>query len=188
MKKRKDIFILFLIIIGLFILSFIMLGVYNPHKKNKNSKGVVLNIKKDTFDIIGSLAVTDKYGRTIVDDSLDSNVFVEFEVKNKSEHKKNYQIFITRKDDKSEQIPGAYIKFYLTDLKDNPLDQYNGNKLPNYDELKYLNDDSASKLIYEGSLKHRTSTKYRLRVWIDDTYDISTGDSSFSFKIGVREV
>lgn len=190
MDKHKKNYIIYLVlgIIVLFLLSlFIVFGLKAFFKSKVNENDVYINSSQYVVKIEDKLSVSDEFGKIITDDNNKSFGYVEFEVYNNIESNSNYQIYITGQEKESDMSPG-YLKFYLTDDKDNALENYGGSKLPSYIDLNYLDDKPSSKLLYSGSLEGLESKKFKLRVWLTDSYVVSNSEKSFSFEIGVRAV
>ena len=70
--------------------------------------------------------------------------------------------------------------FYLTDITDNELSNFNEAK--SYSELSNNNEN---KILYIGTIDNNKNQKLRLRYWINDQYNDNDSSKSFSFKIKV---
>lgn len=70
--------------------------------------------------------------------------------------------------------------FYLTDITDNELSNFNEAK--SYSELPNNNEN---KILYIGTIDNNKNQKLRLRYWINDQYNDNDSSKSFSFKIKV---
>ena len=190
MNKHNMKYIIGLIlgIIGLFILSIIIILICKKlfiAKVNENDVFISSNIYEVTIE--DKLSVSDEFGKNIKEDNNHAFGYFEFDVFNNIDSNRNYEIYITEKDNESEINP-SYVKFYLTDDHDNFLNILNSTKIPVYSDLKYLEDKPSSKLLYSGSLKANETKKYKLRVWLSDSYVIENSNRSFIFEIGVRAV
>lgn len=85
------------------------------------------------------------------------------------------------------ELPTNYVKLYLTDLdKDVPVDGYDGGVVPTYKDLKVANTDPGAKKVYSGTLKKNETQRFRLRIWLADTYPITTEISSFGVLLYVN--
>lgn len=85
------------------------------------------------------------------------------------------------------ELPSNYIKVYLTDLEDDkPLDGYDGNNVPTYHDLRVATSDPAGKKIYSGILNKDEVEDFRLRMWLMDTYPITTEIRSFGISLYVK--
>ena len=99
--------------------------------------------------------------------------------------KRDYDIYLIKKNNEKE-IKENYIKFYLTDEADNPLEGYKQNSVPTYNDLLSLVNLPAARSLYSGSLKGRETQKVILRSWLSDSYAVSNEERSFSFDVNAR--
>lgn len=82
------------------------------------------------------------------------------------------------------ELPTNYVKVYLTDGKaDLPFDAYRNKMVPTYKSLKVASSDPAGKQLYSGTLKKGETKKFRLRMWLDDSYPITTEYRSFKIAL-----
>jgi len=113
----------------------------------------------------------------------DSNNMFDFNIstKYKGVNNINYEVYATLM--KSTLAP-KYVKVYLTDQNNKPLDGYI-DKVPTYDLLS----DSLieeGKTLYKGSLKSGDVKSLRLRVWLSSEYSDGSESKVFSFKVNVK--
>ena len=85
-----------------------------------------------------------------------------------------------------DEIRSNYIKLYLTDDKNNPLEGFENNKIKSYADLYALNDKPGSRLVYRGNLVSGSSKKFILRSWVSDSYVLSKNEEVFNYDIDVR--
>ena len=190
MKKYSLNQILYLIlgIIFLFIISVsIVLFAKNKILGVVKEDDVSLIATSYVVSIDDKLSVSDDFGKSITSGNAKSFGYVEFEINNNTSNTRNFQLFITEIENENEINPN-YVKFYLTDIDDSPFTFYSGTKLPSYVELNYLVDKPSSKLLYTGSLDGNDSKKFKLRVWLTDSYVVENSEKTFSFEIGVRAI
>lgn len=175
--------IIFLFIISVSIVLF---------AKNK----ILGVVKEDDVSLVASsyvvsiddkLSVSDDFGKSITDDNAKSFGYVDLEIHNTVDNTRNFQLYITEKDTDNEINPN-YVKFYLTDEDDIPFTFYSGTKLPSYVELNYLVDKPSSKLLYTGILDGNETKKFKLRVWLTDSYIVENSEKTFNFDISVRAI
>jgi len=106
------------------------------------------------------------------------------------EHPIKYEIQVV--SNSGNTIDNDYIKVYLTDTNDNPIDGFNGGPVT----LGSLSNatDKLGKVVYSNVLSgnkqndgtYTTNTineNYRLRLWIDEDYTIKNVKENFSFSI-----
>ena len=192
MNNKRSIIISILIIIVVFIASFIIVLLL----KNANSSVSEKNHNLLSVDIMGSdecvlksvLPMNDDLGKTIEKDSVSSEVevFSEFVIFNDTNDKQFFEIYVKKSDNVSNEISSKYIKFYLTDDKNNPVGEYSKNMLPTYYSLKYISDDPSLKKIFGDYIDSKDTKKFKLRVWISDSYVLSSRNEAFKFSVGVR--
>ena len=184
-KDKKQIIIAFMIVIFFILLSvFITFKIKELSGEDKNNLSISINSKDIT--ITNELPISDVLGKKI--DSVDKNTgYATISIKNKSEHNTKYQVYITKKQSDHNQIKENYVKLYLSDSKDSAMEGFDSSLIPSFNDLRYLNDKPASKLLYNGTLDSNEEEKLVLRVWVSDTYALSDAFEDFSFDIGVRE-
>ena len=84
-----------------------------------------------------------------------------------------------------EDLDGKYVKVYLTDQNDIPLSGYDVT-VPTYSSRDASSLGTGKKL-YQGTLTESGKTeKFRLRIWVDSTYNMPTESHKFSFKVNVK--
>lgn len=191
-KKLKYIIFLVVVIFLLFICSvFLILSI----KKYQDSKvapveenDVSFVADSNTIIIKNIISVSEDFGKSIHEENGGAFGYLEFDVVNRTNLDRNYQIYITKLDSTVKEINSSYMTFYLTNYSNVALDGFTGNKLPSFDELNYIKDKADSKRLYQGSLSANQTEHFILRVWIADNYVVSNTEESFSFEIGARAV
>ena len=153
-----------------------------------NPEDVKFSSDSNTVIIKNIISVSEDFGKNISEENGGAFGYLKFSVTNKTTEKRDFQIYITKNDVASKEINSNYITFYLTDSDDNPFDNYTGNKLPTYNDFKYIKDKADSKSIYTGTLDVKEKKNFTLRVWIDDSYLVVGDEEIFSFEIGARAV
>jgi len=193
MSKRNLKYIVFLVItiIVLFVVSLGVVYIIKSDQENSsvvNSKDVTYEANTNTIIIKSIISVSDDFGKNISEENGGAFGYLTFSVVNNVEEKRDYQIYITKLDNAMKEINPNYIRFYLTDSSNTPLPKFDGNSLPSYHDLRYLDDKADSKLIYSGTLDIKEKKNFTLRVWIDDSYVVSEEESVFSFEIDAQAV
>ncbi|MBO5121499.1 MAG: hypothetical protein J6C28_07445 [Bacilli bacterium] len=109
------------------------------------------------------------------------NEYYDFEINVPKEQndsiKVNYDILLK---DLGSDLEDKFIKVYLTDSNNTPLEGFN-NTVPVYSA--FLND-SDGKIIYSGILDD-DNKKFRLRIWISDIYN-KKYNNNLAFQIRVK--
>lgn len=196
MKNNKDqLCTALLIVLGLFILSFIFFFLFNDviiDKSSKENQDVleVNFLKDDKVTINNTLPVSDKLGKEFNGDGVAEGIqgYNKFSIKNTSKDKIKYEIYLTKNENNDTELSAKYVKLYLTDDKDLALKSFDRNKLPVFSSLMVLNDMPESFLLFKETLNSKEEKNFKLRVWLADTYAISKNMEKFSFTINVRVV
>lgn len=180
----------YMIYFGTFVifLVIILLGVFVLNKKSYNSSALSVNYLDDisSVTISNELPMTDVVGKTISLNNYKKNItgYVEFEVKSTIKDKVKYEIYLV-KDKKELEVPDKFVKVYLTDNKDKPLKYFNESQVPTFYELRLASKSASGKLIYIGSIKGNETQSFKLRMWVADTYELTTDPIDFTVKLEV---
>lgn len=173
------IIVILLVVIGIFI--------YNEKHTGINEASVILYSDSENITIDSSLPVSDKFGKEIHGEVSNSYKYLEFEIVNVSSKVRDYQLYITKNDFSTNEINNEFVKIYLTDDKNNPVDGFDSGKVPSYVDLKYINDLPSNKLLYKDKIDNYQRRKFIVKVWVTDNYS-SSSENYFSFDIGVRAI
>lgn len=195
MKKEfhKQAIILFLTLVLLIVVFFVAVFIVKSKFSSSNiltksSNVVSLEfIEDNAISITNMLPVTDEVGKRIQSTADKDGVqgYFDFVVKSNVKEKVNFEVYLT-KTNVEKEIETNYIKVYLTDSKtDAALDGYNRNKIPTYFDLRVAANDPGGKQIYTGTLENYSSKNFRLRMWLSDSYVISSEEKGFSVKVNV---
>lgn len=180
---RLFIFISIVLLLGVLILIFSIVD------KEYSNDVLVTNYLFGSSDIVvsNSLPMTDVVGKTISIDNciVGTTGYVEFEVKSMVDDKVKYEIYLTT-ENVNESIPLKFIKVFLSDEKDNALGYFDNDKLPTYYDLRLSTNDPSGRLIYSGYLSDKEKDKFKLRMWVADTYELTSNIKSFSVKLHVK--
>lgn len=181
-KKYK----VFIILMVVFLLVFYLLFITNGGSYDDN----VLDIKyssKEVLTINNVLPITDAVGKDIDVQNNKEGItqYLEFEVNSVVDGRVKFEIYLTKNNVDSE-IPDKFVKLYLTDQNDTPLKNFDNAAIPTYYDLKVSDIEPSGKLIYSGVLKNKESKKFKLRMWVADTYELTTDTKSFSAKLNVK--
>lgn len=141
--------------------------------------------------VLSKLPITDMSAKELKLDTIQEGIigYSEFSIKLPDEFngKVKYEIYL---DDitKKETFKYDYIKIYLTDFNDNPYKQYVGNSVPSYKDLRVSLKDSSKKILLSDEIKAGEEKKYKLRIWLSDTYVLNNIDKEFKGKISVKAI
>lgn len=187
--KKKSSFNLniFLFTIIAVLLCVLVYFIFSTSKNNIDEADVILYADLENVSIDNSLPVNDKFGKNISDNISGGYKKVDFEIVNVSSKSKTYQLYIKKNNLNTNEINNDFVKFYLTDDKDNPVGVFDNNKVPSYRNLSYIKDKADSKVLYTDKIDKYQRKKFIIRVWVTDNY-VSLSDNYFSFDIGVRSI
>lgn len=182
--KSISIVLLSLVAFLLIIALYIKIDDY----KTSSYKVDVQFQTNDLVQLTNKLPISDSIGKNYNGTGIEEGIaeYKEFTVTNPNERKVKYEVYLTKVNSSSNDIRSNYIKLYLTDDNDNPLEGFETKKIKTYYDLYVFNNKPGSKLLYTGTLVAGSSTKLRLRSWVADTYILSTEEEKFSFDIDVR--
>ena len=180
-------FTLFLFVIVFSVISF---GRYMKYNK-KLVDNDALEVRFETSDIIevtNRLPITDTLGKDIKNSVSNENIhgYVDFFITNKTNKNVSYEIFLTKQSVDGKEISGNYVKFYLTNGDNQPFSEFAKNIIPTYSDLENLKDRPSSKLLYTGIINGHDTQNLKLRIWVSDSYAISTILESFRIDVDVR--
>ncbi len=181
-KNYKKITILVIVI----IIFLSVIGVLKIFNKTSGK----IKIKFDgsnKIKMVGRLPISDEIGKTTDLESVDDNVLGHLKFTLSSNKTTKYEVYLV-KEDSSNELNSNYLKLYLTDNNDNPVNGFNTNIIPSYNDLKVSLSLPGNKILYSGVIKKGEKQYFNLRVWVSDSYIILREQQSFSFKIKVREV
>ena len=187
--KKKSSFNLniFLFTIIAVLLCVLVYFIFSTSKNNIDEADVILYADLENVSIDNSLPVNDKFGKNISDNISGGYKKVDFEIVNVSSKSKTYQLYIKKNNLNTNEINNDFVKFYLTDDKNNPIGIFDNNKVPSYRNLSYIKDKADSKVLYTDKIDKYQRKKFIIRVWVTDNY-ISLSNNYFSFDIGVRSI
>ena len=77
------------------------------------------------------------------------------------------------------------ILLYLTDENDKEFEYFNKSIVPTFYDLRLASTNAGGKLIYSGYLKNNGSQKFKLRMWVADTYELTAEKIKFSANLNV---
>ena len=172
-----------LVVGSVFVCCALFLLENLPH--NNDDLEVIYSNKK--IIINNDLLFNDTVGKRINKENIKVGTtgYIEIDVSSKLDEKVKYELVLT-KENAEPEIPLEYVKVYLTDENDNPLVKYDNDKVPTFFDLKVADSDLGGKLLYSGYFKDKGSKKFRLRMWVADTYELTAITSIFSVKVDVN--
>lgn len=175
--------IIFVVVIIVFVASFF---IFN-NMSNDNNDISLVTLDEPIVVINNKLPMTDVVGKAIgvYSNKVGTTGYLEFEVKSGVNDNVRYEVYLTKNSVEAE-VPMKFVKVYLTDSKDKVLKNYDKSSVLTYYDLKSMPDNKDSKFLFSGTLKANASQKFKLRMWVADTYELTTDARSFSVKLNVR--
>lgn len=176
----------------LFLLFFILVFFYYQfYVKNelKNPDSLKINyFNKQEIEIKNKLPVSDSLGKNYNGKGSEEGIqeFREFTINNNSNIDREFIILLDKQYFDSNSIDEKYIKIYLTDEKDNPIDGFSSNPIPTFNSFDAYSKVITSKVIYKGKIEKKTMKKYKLRSWLSDSYVIPGNEELFRMKLVVE--
>lgn len=141
--------------------------------------------------VLSKLPITDESGKTLKVEDIQEGIigYAEFSIKlkEKSKYPVSYKIYL---DDVSGKavFKYDYVKVYLTDEKDKPYKKFSSNVIPSYSDLRVGLDNPAQKILYSGEISGDEVQKFKLRIWVADTYVLGEQKEEFKGKISVKTI
>ena len=179
--------ILVLMIVGISYAAFKFTGT--GKKENTITTGAITMKYTESTNVInmtGALPTTDKTGKV----RLTEGEYFDFTLEGTIQGTENINWEIAAEDvtTSSKKIDGKYIKLYLTSLSDDGTEtEVMTPKVYSADttENTYTGRPTNMMSLAKGSTSTSFSTKYRLRMYVDESYNPQGdgGDLSFSVKI-----
>lgn len=176
---------LFCIIAILVMIGFIL------KRDSENLKNQKLDVVFDNSDILfieNKLPISNSIAKNYEGYGMEENIegYSKFSVTNPLDRKITYEIYLTEQNTDMKSIKTNYINFYLTDDKNNPYSGFDKNKMVSFYDLYPLKDKPGSKLLYRSTLMGHKTAKFKLRMWLADSYGLTQNKESFSVDIDVR--
>lgn len=180
----------YLILVVIIVAAVMILVFLNISKPTDKEKQKYIDVNFDGNDVItidNTLPMTDEVGKVIdVDKISNANVgYLDFEIKSLVDKKVKYEIYLTNIDNE-DAIQDKFIKVYLTDQKENNLLDFEKSSVVTYYDLKLADSDLSGKRIYYDTLDANQIRKFRLRMWVADTYALNPNLKKFSVKLNVK--
>lgn len=171
--------ILILLITVIAIGAFIFLSKLNSHEKINNVTANYLTFtykesENDHIQLKSSMPLSDSKAKENI-----KNCF-EFKVDNMSNKESKYQIVLQQN---YSSINGDYIKIYLMDSKNKPLEGFD-NKVPVWSDFE---NTGKTAIIYTDKLDKKESKTFKLMVWISEDYVVTDKQQDFSFKVAIKD-
>ena len=185
----------FLFVMTFVVISLIMAVVLNLVDYSSAvvvNNDVVVNFQDDStrsFIVENSLPIPDDVGKSLsrqmeidgVQDYIDFSV----QANGSSNGKIRYEVYLIEQD-LDYAINPSYIKVYLTNgPQDIPFFDYRS-VVPVYRDLEIAESTTDGKRIFTGELEAGEIQNFRLRMWLADTYVVTSEVRNFAANIYVK--
>lgn len=99
----------------------------------------------------------------------------------------NYEVYATDISSETNKLDPSYVKVYLTDgaATETAMSGYTGT-VPTYNTLTTATSDIAGKQLYTGTFNATGTQKFRLRIWVANTYVVTGTVNTFKLKVNVK--
>ena len=171
----------------LVLIFFIFIGIYAGRDKN-NLSHVNFSGQNEVY-LSSKLPITDASVKSLDSTKIQAGIvgYAEFSViadDIKADSLK-YDIYL------EDVISGNefnydYVKVYLTNEEDVPLKQFASNIVPSFANIRVSLDEPDKRVLATGRIKKGEVKKFRLRVWLSDTYVLSDDLKEFKGKISIK--
>mgnify|MGYP004603182617 CR=1 FL=1 len=138
----------------------------------------------NTINITGSLPTTDETGMK----RLNEGEYFDFTVKSNIVGNTNINWEISTKKLDGNTIDGKYIKFYLTKINGNQEEALMepSSYLEASEENSYTGRPSNEMSLYTSSMQSSEEATYRLRMWVDESYNPQGDGGNLQFGVKVN--
>lgn len=187
--KNKYIKTIAIIFLSLLVIFFIIKIVATMDDHKRRSYKLDIKFEKNSIvSLSNKLPISDEIGKNYDGTGMERAIagYSEFTVSNINNDKVNYEIYLTKIHNNVNDIRSNYIKLYLTDENNNPIEGFDKKQQLSYYDLFALNDKPGSKLLFKDSLNALESKKFILRSWVSDTYILSNVTEDFDFEVYAR--
>ena len=196
MDNKKDMKKEMLIMVVLLLLVITLVGVsyaafnYSGIGKRANTittGSITMSYEEsdNTISLNGALPTTDKTGMK----RLNPGEYFDFTVNSKIVGNVNINYEISAKEIGDGTIDGKYIKLYLTRIKEDGTEEelmvpevYNEEDTTN----EYTGRPNGEMSLYTSSMNSSESNKYRLRMYVDESYNPQDDGGGLTFSVQVN--
>ncbi len=187
--------LVFVYIVSLAAFNFSQKGI----RENKIQSGTVsMNYLEDDagISITNAYPISDDTGKKLTGEESDlgimelSKAYFDFTVSVTASADTTIQYEILGENISTEPSLGEeFVKIYLTDgdESETPMKGFDEEKVPTFSTFKPVSSNSKQRILYKGTFtKAEESQKFRLRMWVADTYEGEEQQTGFKLKIGVQ--
>lgn len=181
---------------GIVICSSIFVGLFSLYKQDLIEKDHLLtslndiSLKNKELNKIGiknRLSLSDKNGMKIdSEEDMDGvqDIF-DFDVASNYDEDVYFEIYLS--EYLFNNLDSKYIKIYLENRETGEAINLVKGFVPTYYDLLVSSSNSNAKRLYYGLIKGKEIKKYRLKVWLSDSYPLNADETEyFNMKLHVK--
>ena len=192
MKKKENIIIIVVLVVMILAIVGVSYAAFSYSKTgskvNSITTGSITMTYEETDNTIslnGALPTTDKTGMV----RLNPGEYFDFSVSSEITGDVNINYEISAKKEDGNTIDGRYIKLYLTRLTDDGSEE--ALMVPEtYNEESSANDYTGRPVnemsLYTSSMNSSESNNYRLRMYVDESYNPQGDGGSLTFSVRIN--
>ncbi len=181
----------FLFLLSLVFFFLIIIVIYLTKDKFISNSNSVILTGTNNIHISNVLPLTDESGRTLDASNVDADILneISFSVESIGDKKisSNYEIYLESEENNAAINPN-YVKVYLTDENGKAFNDYSGNEVMTYRNLRVSKSSASGKLLYSGTIFGNQKQKFKLRLWIDETYSFDSTKQEFNGIIRIKKL
>ena len=177
-------------LIGLTILC-LLFSIYcfvnSPNDKKSADYLLLVDAERLDMSVTNKLPMSDYAGKNLDFQTVDADVGdeIEFSLSSMSSSNVEYNIYLL--EDGDSTISSEYVKVLLMNIDDVDYNVSN-NTVPTFNELPVSAEMPGYKKIYSSSIAPGSIAKYVLRIWVADSYLLSTNKEVFKVKLVVKAI
>lgn len=177
--------IFLLIVFAIFILINCI-----PLLMKDDDHNLVFNGEEEVF-LMTKLPLTDGSAKELdvsdIQDGIIGSSDFSIELGDETMDVVDYEIYLTD-EEPLNSLNYNYIKIYLTDGEGNAFKEYQKNILPTYSDLRVPLGSAEKRILFKGKIKYGEVKKFKLRIWVADTYVLDNDVKDFFGRISVDAI
>ena len=194
MKKKKIVLVLLSIVLIVVVTVGISYAAFNYVKPGQTLNTITTGAitmsyveSNNTISINNALPTTDNTGKSRKNDGE----YFDFTVKSSIKGNMDINYEIAAKEEAGNTFSGNNIKYYLTTVDSNGKETEVMAPRTYYEEPSgnvYTGRPADMMSLYTGNLKEQgeTTINYRLRIWVDESYNPQNDDGGLTYKVKVN--
>lgn len=171
-----------------FLFGFMYYEFYVKTESNKKNGITIDYSSKVLLKIQNKLPLSDSLGKSYLGEESEEKIqkYMKFTIENHTNLDKEFVLLLDKQTVSDPVIDEKYIKIYLTDEDDLPLEGFEGEPVPTFNTLYAYSKKPSSRVLYRGIISKNSSLTYQLRMWLADTYSLKSDKESFFIKMNIE--